>query len=170
MSEGKRKVEEAETNLKKLKNIDDRQDYTTLDEWPVFNHLGGGMVKITPWGCIRKYTDEETGTVRTKFEDQLFEEVSFGTSRNEHIYQMPSTPQSMNQGGQQNNFSSVSMRNDPNSNDITLSSSDEVELYVINGYNGNHEWQTQHDRYQFLQEQENYLAMSDGDIESTSMT
>ena len=161
----KRKREEVEPDTKKIKNFineKERPEFSSSNEWPVYNHPDGGIVKITPWGSVRQYMDASGNTV-TKFEDMNFQDISFANShQTANVYEMPSTPVSMNQNS--NNYSSPSMYD---VDGIKLSPSDEAENYVINGYGrlqGNGAQQQQ-----FQQEHENYFGMEDHDLEYDEM-
>lgn len=161
----KRKRDEVEPDTKKVKNFineKERQEYSSSNEWPIYNHPEGGIVKITPWGSVRQFVDAGGNTV-TKFEDINFQDISFVNSQTANVYDMPSTPVSMNQNV--NSFSSPSTYD---VDGIKLSPSDEAENYVINGYGrlqGNGAQQQQ----QFQQEQENYFGMEDHDLEYDDM-
>ena len=161
----KRKREEVEPDTKKVKNFineKERQEFSSSNEWPVYNHPDGGIVKITPWGSVRQYMDA-CGITVTKFEDLYFQDISIANShQTANVYEMPSTPVSMNQNS--NNYSSPSMYD---VDGIKLSPSDEAENYVINGYGrlqGNGAQQQQ-----FQQEHENYFGMEDHDLEYDEM-
>lgn len=160
----KRKREEIEPDTKKVKNFiheKESKEFSSSNEWPVYSHPDGGMVKITPWGCVRQYVDAGGNTL-TKFEDVNFQDISFANSHTANTYEMPSTPVSMNQTT--NNYSSPTTYD---ADGIKLSPSDEAESYVINGYGnlqGNGVQQQQ-----FGQEQENYFGMEDHDLEYDDM-
>lgn len=162
----KRRRDDADSDTKKTKsfiNEKERLEVTTSNEWPIYAHPDGGTVKFTPWGCLRQYVDNSGETV-TKFEDMSFQEYMFNSNKNNNIYQFtPSTPQSINQ---------VSMS--PSPGELKLSLSDEVENYVINGYqrmtpppafpNISNGYQPE----QYAQEHENYLGMEqEEEFEST---
>lgn len=158
----KRKRDETEPDSKKVKNYineKERQEFSTSNEWPVYSHPEGGMVKITPWGSLRQYVDGNGATV-TKFEDVNFQDISFGGAAVAEVYEMPSTPQSLNQSN--NNFSSLPSNMD---SDIKLSPGDEAEHYVISGY----EKHKSNNPNQFQQEHENYFGMDDRDMEYDDM-
>lgn len=158
----KRKREEAEPDTKKVKNFineKERQEFSSSNEWPIYNHPDGGIVKITPWGSVRQFVDASGNTV-TKFEDVNFQDISFANSHAGAVYDMPSTPVSMSHAA--NGYSSPSTYD---ADGIKLSPSDEAENYVINGYGG----QNANNGQQFQQEQENYFGMEDHDLEYDDM-
>ncbi|ODV69741.1 hypothetical protein HYPBUDRAFT_159590 [Hyphopichia burtonii NRRL Y-1933] len=142
----KRKREDIEPDSKKTKNyINDEQKelYTTSNEWPVYQHPDGGIIKITPWGILRQVKDEKTGEYKTNFEDQSFGDVIFQLENSNEIYHnnIPTTPQSLYQDKSP-------------SDGIKLSPSDEAELYVMDGYQ----------QQQYQTEQEHYLGMEDEEM------
>lgn len=120
------------------------------DEWPVYAHPQGGAVKITPWGCLRQYTDPVSGQPITKFEDSTFSKYAFETpaspiaSRSSPLPQdmyddivmsdLPPTPQSIH-------YAPHATTN------LELSPSSEAEGYLRDGYSD------------FHQEQEHYFGM-----------
>lgn len=144
----KRKREDAEEGQKKVCNggHGDKQLYTTLEEWPVYSHPEGGIVKITPWGSLRQFVDQN-GNQATRFEDKGFQDYAFAPQYSAgDAYELPSTPQSMHQSSP-----------DPvlvlgQHHRMGLSPLDEAETYVREGY-GADEWQS------YGQEQENYFGM-----------
>lgn len=151
----KRKREDVESCQKKVKNASERekQAYSTSEEWPVYSHPEGGIVKITPWGSLRQFQDQNGNTV-TKFEDKGFQDYAFaygnasGNGQN-NVYELPTTPQSMYR-------SSPAPTSVSNGDKIDFSPLDEAESYVREGY-GSDEWQ------RYGQEQENYFGMQDND-------
>ncbi|KAI5949381.1 hypothetical protein KGF54_005616 [Candida jiufengensis] len=177
----KRKNNEFQDDYKKIKNLTTEDLINSNPEWPQFIHPDGGILKITPWGSIRQYVDLTSGETITKFEDCNFEEYSFKSEQVEKLYQTPTTPQSIyNQSLQQTshsqqpphqhqkpqlsqqssmnsiNTSSHNFYNQSQSN-IHLSPSHEVESYVVDGY------QQQHDQIldnEFQIEHENYFGMN----------
>lgn len=144
----KRKREAPEPETKKTKAFvgeRERELYSLLEEWPVYNHPEGGTVKITPWGSLRQYIDQNTGETVTKFEDCSFSELTFPTQQ----YELPSTPMSLNM--------STSLRSSPMPEKL-FSPSSEAEQYVVDGYrDGAAAGQSGHQ--QFCQEQEHYFGM-----------
>lgn len=134
----KRKRDDIEGDVKKTKN----EDVVSSNEWPMYAHPDGGLVKITPWGSLRQYTDPITGELISKFEDTSFHEHQFNMANmNAEVDDMsidptssqvmPPTPQSIQQCQlltPSNNYS-------------------DAESYVLNGYEG------------FNQEHENYFGM-----------
>ncbi|KAK6462493.1 hypothetical protein DFJ63DRAFT_330048 [Scheffersomyces coipomensis] len=188
----KRKRDEVEPDTKKIKNFineQDKQEYTTSNEWPIYSHPEGGIVKITPWGSLRQFEHPVTGEQITKFEDVSFGDISFNSINSNDIYDtLPSTPQSLynqqiqqqqNQNQNQRNYSSPSNQQQHSSTQLRLSPSDEVESYVVDGYHqitppppSMQEIQQHNDQNQpqqsssslqpqFEQEQENYFGMMD---------
>lgn len=157
----KRRRDDLEAETQKLKNYITENDkdnavYSTSNEWPIYSHPEGGLVKITPWGSLRQFTNPETGELITKFEDSSFQDQSFNMANlvYEQMYnvahnsmnvdtperaesQMPPTPQSI----QQCKLSTPTP--------VRMYPGDEVETYVLNGYDG------------FNQEHENYFGMQD---------
>ena len=121
----KRKREDVESYQKKVKNASERekQAYSTSEEWPVYSHPEGGIVKITPWGSLRQFQDQNGNTV-TKFEDKGFQDYAFacGNGQN-HVYELPTTPQSMYR-------SSPAPTSMSNGDKIDFSPLDEAESYV----------------------------------------
>ncbi|ODV79462.1 uncharacterized protein CANTADRAFT_51884 [Suhomyces tanzawaensis NRRL Y-17324] len=146
------------------------QEYTTSDEWPIYAHPEGGIVKITPWGSLRQYTNDN-GDHITKFEDVSFEDISFakpgaaGTTPQDDY--MPSTPQSLynSQQYQQTNHQASYNQSQPTPvrPTIKLSPSDEAEMYVVDGYRGMGPGAVTppQQQGQFEQEHENYFGMND---------
>ncbi|KAK6199254.1 uncharacterized protein RJT21DRAFT_121561 [Scheffersomyces amazonensis] len=187
----KRKRDEFDPDLKKVKNLINEQDkaeYTTSNEWPVYAHPEGGIVKITPWGSLRQFTNTETGQQIAKFEDVSFSDISFDTSNTDDIYNpmntsLPSTPQSLYNQNMTNpsnqcptnttNNYNASARHPHHPQYPVLSVDDEVESYVVDGYHqitppppSSQEYQkhsfSNDQQEQFEQEQENYFGMMDG--------
>ncbi|KAI5959877.1 uncharacterized protein KGF55_005109 [Candida pseudojiufengensis] len=183
--QSKRKNEENIEEFKKLKNLTTEDLINSNPEWPQFIHPDGGILKITPWGSIRQYIDSASGESITKFEDLNFEEYSFKSEEIEKLYNTPNTPQSIYNHQQSNNFNHISpLHNKPNlsqqssSNSIGLSSnnsiynqsnqnlnlspSNEIESYVVDGYQYNQNQQQQHDiqDQEFQIEHENYFGMN----------
>lgn len=144
----------------KKKNIDEvtQQLTSNSNEWPIYSHPDGGVIKITPWGSIRQY--EVNGEVVTKFEDMSFNDYDFSAASaavaaaaaaakntnngndsmgvNENYNELPQTPQSIQS--------------------IRLSPSDEAEQYVIRGYEAdglNNEFPDQ-----YAKEPEHYFGMA----------
>lgn len=134
-------------------------------DWPIYNHPNGGIIKITPWGSIRQF--ELKGEVITKFEDMSFSDYDFTNlslpyktksvdgnitsnilnSSDSSIMNLSSTWNS----DQDTSYSSYELPCTPQS--IKLSPGDEVEQYVLSGYNDMD--------YQYNNEQENYFGMMD---------
>lgn len=109
----KRKFTDSESNKKKVIDETTQKLYTTSNEWPIYNHPDGGIIKVTPWGSIRQFKiNDETVT---KFEDKNFQDYSFTPSFNPLEVDYPQTPQSIQ-------------------SPIKLSPSDEAEQYVMQGY------------------------------------
>ena len=110
----KRKREDVESYQKKVKNASERekQAYSTSEEWPVYSHPEGGIVKITPWGSLRQFQDQNGN----------------------NVYELPTTPQSMYR-------SSPAPTSMSNGDKIDFSPLDEAESYVREGY-GSDEWQS----------------------------
>lgn len=154
----------------KKKNIDEITQKLSLEnnDWPIYNHPNGGIIKITPWGSIRQY--ESNGETITKFEDMNFSDYDFTNLPLPYNNQIPQ----QNQFGK--NLTTMSSMNslNNNSNDmdydieyqneyelpqtpqsIRLSPSDEAENYVIKGYT------EQNFQQEFSKEHENYFGMMD---------
>lgn len=152
----KRKRDDTESDAKKIKNLVENEQYTNSNEWPVYSHPQGGLVKITPWGCLRQYTNPQTGELITKFEDSSFADYSFKPTQTYDT--MPSTPQSLYQSlsappsaahpGQDHQDHQMS-------SPIRVSPSSEAETYVVQGYQA----ETPPHQDQFEQEHENYFGM-----------
>ncbi|RCK65330.1 hypothetical protein Cantr_01071 [Candida viswanathii] len=150
----KRRNDQTEED-RSIKNLTKDQQITAETEWPQFIHPDGGIIKITPWGTIRQYTDPITNEPITKFEDCNLEDYSFRLENIEKIYQTPDTPQSIynKKGGRA----------------LRLSPSDDAEGYVIEGYRELQLaeilpkllQQQQQQHQQFLPEHENYFGMTD---------
>ncbi|ABN67908.1 predicted protein [Scheffersomyces stipitis CBS 6054] len=160
----KRKRDDADPDTKKSRNdLDKPADYTTSDEWPVYNHPDGGIVKITPWGSLRQFTNPVNGEMVTKFEDLSFSDYSFDPS-NTDVYDvsqyesLPSTPQSLYNNHQYHQNPRSNQNGNPN---IRLSPNSEAESYVVDGYKGITPPPQNSDVHQFEQEQENYFGMND---------
>ncbi|CAK7892452.1 hypothetical protein CAAN1_01S10088 [[Candida] anglica] len=149
----KRRFQENQPETKKFRNeIEQLQEYSTSEEWPIYNHPEGGIVKITPWGSLRQYTHPITGQMVTKFEDMNFQDHSFNQNAIQTNY-APSTPQSM-----------CPTSSDSPSPAMKLSPGDEVENYVVEGYQQHQHAQapvpTPATQAQFQQEHENYFGMA----------
>ncbi|KAL7666878.1 hypothetical protein ABC855_g540 [[Candida] zeylanoides] len=146
----KRRHDETANEPKKVRPGTDLQAYSTSDEWPVYNHPEGGIVKITPWGSLRQYTNPLDGQMVTKFEDKNFQDHSFHQSADNGY--VPSTPQSMCPASD-----SLSP-----SDGLHLSPSNEVESYVMEGYHPT----PQSAHQEFSQEHENYFGMGNSEEEA----
>lgn len=149
----KRKRDDVEVHQKKARGAEegDQQAYSTSEEWPVYSHPEGGIVKITPWGSLRQYQDVN-GNMVTKFEDMGFQDYAFAPQNTAApTYEFPTTPQSMCQSSP---APGLGLAHDK----IELSPLDEAEGYVREGY-GNEEWQ------RYGQEQENYFGMNEDAME-----
>lgn len=131
----KRKRDDFDSDSKKVKNLEPNE-YETSNEWPIYNHPEGGIIKITPWGSLRQYQDAN-GEMVTKFEDVSFQDYPFDNKQDEY----PATPQS------------IIPNNNPDPDRIKLTPDDEVEYYVMDGY-----------KQQFETEPENYLTMEDEEM------
>ncbi|KAK6454295.1 uncharacterized protein RJT20DRAFT_57704 [Scheffersomyces xylosifermentans] len=173
----KRKREDADPDTKKLKNeLSDKEkaEYSSSSEWPVYAHPDGGIVKITPWGSLRQFTNPDNGEMVTKFEDMSFTDYSFNPS-NTDVYDvsqntsLPSTPQSLynNQQYHQNQRCAGNYNNSSPTPNIKISPNDEAESYVIEGYKGITPPPQSSDNvtHQFEQEQENYFGMNENQEE-----
>lgn len=159
----KRKREAPEPDMKKSKAVVSEREkelYSLLEEWPVYNHPEGGTVKITPWGSLRQYVDSNTGEVVTKFEDASFSDLTFPNAAQNPYFELPSTPMSLNM--------SNSSRSSPMPEKLPFSPSSEAEQYVLDGYrNGGATSQMGVNNaagqavgyQQFSQEQEHYFGM-----------
>ncbi|CAH6718246.1 hypothetical protein CLIB1444_01S02410 [[Candida] jaroonii] len=169
---------DATEELKK-KNIDELTQKLSLEnnDWPIYNHPNGGIIKITPWGSIRQY--ESNGETITKFEDMNFSDYDFINLPLPYKNQVPqpqqnpfgrnlNTMSSMN--SLSNNSDNYDMDYDGYQNDyelpqtpqsIRLSPSDEAENYVLKGYSDPNFQQ------EYSKEQENYFGMMD-DIDDSN--
>lgn len=175
----KRKRDEHDSDVKKIKNdIEGEVGLATSNEWPVYSHPEGGIVKITPWGCLRQFPHSEDGHLVTKFEDSTFMDYQFQPQRSQYEqsqYQqaylqsqqqsnmsyesMPSTPQSLYQSQPSTGVSArgpTAYTQNPSS-PIKLSPSDEAEGYVMTGY----QMETPPCQEQYGQEHEHYFGMED---------
>lgn len=164
----------------RYKNMTQEEAINSTTEWPQFIHPDGGTVKLSPWGSIREFIDPKTNETVTKFEDCNFEEYSFKSETVEKLYQTPDTPQSLyhrptNQSGDYNNHNSTGAVATNSSNSrFTLSPSNEVEGYVVDGYdqyrNNNDDdvsFSSVHDatHHQYQVEQENYFGIGGEQME-----
>ncbi|KAI5970149.1 hypothetical protein CANMA_000760 [Candida margitis] len=168
----KRRNDDFEVNQQRFKNMTQEEAINSTTEWPQFIHPDGGIVKISPWGSIREYTDPKTNETITKFEDCNFEEYSFKSETVEKLYQTPDTPQSLyhrntNQSHDHNNPATTAN----SSSRFTLSPSNEVEGYVVDGY-GRHQnddavsFSSANDMtHQYPVEQENYFGIGGEQME-----
>lgn len=141
----------------KKKNLDEltHQLYSTSNEWPVYNHPDGGIIKITPWGSIRQF--ELNGEMITKFEDMSFTDYNFtpAIKNSKNPVSPPSHPQ--DQHLPQTPQSIQSLR---------LSPCDEAENYVMKGYqslgsSSSPNVPSANDDFQFAREPEHYFGMMD---------
>lgn len=158
----KRKRDEKEVEVKKCKaaaNEKNKEEGANSNEWPVFNHPHGGVVKVTPWGMLRKYVDAN-GEEVTRFEDGSFGDITFTDNDAQAINEaaFPSTPQSLYQN------SNAGSSSPAESDRIKLSPGDEAENYVLNGYDSNTAYNP-NQMQQFGQEHENYFGMDQDDFE-----
>ncbi|KAI5965090.1 hypothetical protein KGF57_000883 [Candida theae] len=171
----KRRNDDFESNQHRFKNMTHEEAINSTTEWPQFIHPDGGIVKISPWGSIREYTDPKTNQTVTKFEDCNFDDYSFRSESVEKIYQTPDTPQSLHNqsgsvatssGGAGAGAGAVAVAGgDSGANPFTLSPSNEVEGYVVDGYG-----QYRKDAYsrandQYPVEQENYFGIGGEQME-----
>lgn len=173
----KRKRDGHDSDVKKVKNDIDEAAYSTSNEWPIYSHPEGGIVKITPWGCLRQFTHPEDGHLVTKFEDSSFMDYQFQSQQSysqqspypqqpqhqapvsNQYESMPSTPQSLYQSQPSTGVSArgpTAYGQNPSS-PIKLSPSDEAEAYVMNGY----QMETPPFQEQYGQEHEHYFGMDD---------
>lgn len=175
----KRKIEYSNSNKKK--NIDEvtQKLYSTSNEWPVYSHPNGGIIKITPWGSIRQF--ELNGEMITKFEDMAFSDYNFtpAISNTKNLNTMTSNS-SLNSSLNSNNVVSQTIQTtQPTYNDlpqtpqsiqsIKLSPSEEAENYVMKGYE-NDQFQYNHNNNQYTKEPEHYFGMIDDDYEDNEMS
>lgn len=144
MNFSKRRRDEVEPDLKKTKNLVNEKEhleFTSLNEWPVYNHPEGGIVKITPWGSLRQYPNPVNGEMVTKFEDISFLDYLFESPHTANVYDnvvLPQTPQSIYPGSDSiSRCDSLSPSHAPDR--IRITPSDETELYVMDGYQQEHE-------------------------------
>ncbi|KAG5419523.1 hypothetical protein I9W82_003291 [Candida metapsilosis] len=167
-----------ETNQQRFKTMTQEEAINSTTEWPQFIHPDGGIVKISPWGSIREYVDPKTNETVTKFEDCNFEEYSFKSETVEKLYQTPDTPQSLYQrSSNQSNESGATVGGGggggggSSNHQFTLSPSNEVEGYVVDGYgryqgNDDISLSSVHDvTHQYPVEQENYFGIAGEQME-----
>lgn len=148
---GKRKREE-DDEAKRAKQVSERAAIEGQD-WPVYNHPEGGVVKITPWGSLRQFVNDKGETV-TKFEDKEFHDLRF-----EPQDYYPQTPQSL--------YPATNPLPVPQAKTFglfDLSPSNEVEGYVMDGYNRGYNGLTPPPQQQFEREHEHYFGMGDEDV------
>lgn len=144
---GKRRREDEDMDSKRARAVLEKEEAGL--EWPVYNHPEGGIVKITPWGMLRQYRDANGHEV-TRFEDKEFSELRFEPP--EPTTQYPLTPQSLNY------YNPLPTPQAKSFGGFDLSPSNEVESYVMEGYQGMTPPQ------QYEQEHEHYFGMGDEDV------
>lgn len=144
---GKRRRDDEEEDLKRSRMSIERQAEEL--EWPIYNHPEGGIVKVTPWGILRQYTDAN-GNAITSFEDKDFSELKMEPP--ETLY-YPLTPQSFCP-----THNALPPPQAKQFGQFQLSPSNEVEGYVVDGY------QLTTPPQQYEQEHEHYFGMDEGDI------
>ncbi|CCG25033.1 hypothetical protein CORT_0G03570 [Candida orthopsilosis Co 90-125] len=166
----KRRNDDFEINQQRFKNMTQEEAINSTTEWPQFIHPDGGIVKISPWGSIREYIDPKTNETVTKFEDCNFEEYSFKSETVEKLYQTPDTPQSLYHRPTNQSHDNGTATTTANSR-FTLSPSNEVEGYVVDGY-GRHQndddvsFSSANDvTHQYQVEQENYFGIGGEQME-----
>ncbi|EGV64952.1 hypothetical protein PSN45_005307 [Yamadazyma tenuis] len=162
----KRKIDYSSTCKKK--NIDEATQklYSSSNEWPIYNHPDGGIIKITPWGSIRQF--EINGEVITKFEDMAFNDYNFaGTNITSSPNGIANTGNStaataIHSGDVSNASEFQELPQTPQSiQSVRLSPYDETEQYVVKGY--------EDDMDQYSREPEHYLGMGDDEYGDMSM-
>lgn len=183
----KRRIEESQSCKKK--NIDEvtQQLYSSSNDWPVYNHPDGGIIKITPWGSIRQF--ELNGEMVTKFEDMSFTDYNFTPAiRNNASYNdSADTPLSnaSSHSNLNNNQDSHHRNGSDGSNEqqelpqtpqsiqsIRLSPCDEAENYIMKGYENVHHQTSNNgsgNEFQFAQEPEHYFGMMDDEFNDNDM-
>lgn len=147
----KRRHYDNEPESKKVRPELEQAAYSTSDEWPIYNHPEGGVVKITPWGSLRQYLHPISGQPVTKFEDMSFQDHSFNQAASEQQY-VPSTPQSM----------CPQSSDTPSPDGMRFGS--EAEQYVVDGYT--QPTPLQNSQEEFHQEHENYFGMGQQEEET----
>lgn len=169
----KRRHTEADQDTKKVRTDLEQQVYSSSDEWPVYNHPEGGIVKMTPWGSLRQYVNPLNGQMMTKFEDKNFQDHTFNQNAEQLSLYVPSTPQSM---------CPTSSDSPSPAEHLKLSPSHEVEHYVMDGYQQQQQQQQQLYQYpqqfpqepvhqkgqgrEFQTEHENYFGMGNSEEEA----
>lgn len=171
----KRKIEYSNSNKKK--NIDEvtQKLYSSSNDWPVYSHPSGGIIKITPWGSIRQF--ELNGEMVTKFEDMAFSDYNFTpaicNTKTLNTMTSNSSLNSSNVVNQQAQASEATYNDLPQTpqsiQSVRLSPREEAENYVLRGYE-NDQFQYNNGNNQYTKEPEHYFGMIDDDYEDNDMS